>query len=152
MDTIKISYPCPIDCGGCSCHISAPCSHCGNKHETVETFEVENLNQVSDGYHTIAELYDHRIALFIALCKQIQQQPYDDDAKFGVWRSKKHSDGTDAYEGWFVLGYGTKDGEIVTYHLPLSYWEKTNFAQEIERSHFDGHTSQDVLVRLLKNI
>ena len=26
--------------------------------------------EASDGYHTFEELYDHRITLFIALCKQ----------------------------------------------------------------------------------
>jgi hypothetical protein len=26
-----------------------------------------NTNQISDGYHTFGELYDHRISLFIAL-------------------------------------------------------------------------------------
>jgi len=29
------------------------------------SFDVESLSQVSDGYHTIAELYDHRVTLWI---------------------------------------------------------------------------------------
>lgn len=109
------------------------------------TLEVDELAQVSDDYHTITELYDHRVALFIALCRILSRvaaplpQP---------WRSKKHSDGTDAYEGWFVLGIGKKDGEIMTYHVPLSEWENTNFAETVECAYFDGHTSQDVLKRL----
>lgn len=24
--------PCPVDCGGCSCHISPPCPHCVEGH------------------------------------------------------------------------------------------------------------------------
>lgn len=29
-----------------------------------------NAGEVSDGYHTFDELYEHRVALFIALCNQ----------------------------------------------------------------------------------
>jgi hypothetical protein len=30
-----------------------------------------DTNRISDGYHTFGELYDHRIQLFIALCKMM---------------------------------------------------------------------------------
>lgn len=102
----------------------------------------------SDGYHTIDELYDHRITLFITLCRLGSDMDNPPETQLDVWRSKTHSDGTPAYEGWFVLGIGKKEGSIITYHIPLSHWEETNFAEEIERAHFDGHTSADVLERL----
>ena len=35
------------------------------------TVEVSDLSKVSDGFHTIQELYEHRVILFIALCKAI---------------------------------------------------------------------------------
>lgn len=116
--------------------------------ESKEQLEIEvlDLSQVSDGYHTIAELYEHRIALFIALCSAYTHCCIEDMKD--VWRSKKHSDGTDAYEGWFVLGIGKEEGRIITYHVPLSEWENTNFAETVECAFFDGHTSQDVLNRL----
>lgn len=103
-----------------------------------------------DGYHTFDELYDHRLTLFIALCKQIQNQPYNDDSRFWVWRSKNHSDGELAFGGeWFVLGIAKKQGEQITYHLPLSRWEETSFAETLDRApEWDGHTSDDVLQRL----
>ena len=104
--------------------------------------------EVSDGYHTFDELYDHRITLFIALCKQLTHQPYDNDAKFGVWRSKRHSDGS-MFDGWYVMGIGFEPGLQVTYHLPLARWEEASFAQILEVApDFDGHTSSDVLERL----
>ncbi len=65
-----------------------------------------------------------------------------------VWRSKKHSDGSE-YEGWFIMGIGTEKGEMITYHLPMTYWENTSFA--ITRGtapEWDGHTSADVINRI----
>ncbi len=101
--------------------------------------------ETSDGYHTFNELYDHRITLFIALCAQLRNRlPVGE-----VWRSKLHSDGS-AFEGWFVMGIGTKPGEQITYHLPMARWAETDWLDD-ERAlapEFDGHTSADVLQRL----
>lgn len=101
--------------------------------------------EVFDGYHTFTELYDHRITLFIALCRLWHRVEW----KHCIWRSKVHSDGT-SFDGWFVLGLGVAPGEQMTYHLPLSRWEETDFAEERVPPEFDGHTSGDVLERLRK--
>lgn len=104
--------------------------------------EGEDL-EVSDGYHTMDELYKHRIVLYIALCRQLQ-------APNGpkVWRSRLHSDGS-SYEGWFIMGVGDRPGKQITYHIPLEYWVPTNFAIYLEKApEFDGHTSADVLERI----
>lgn len=103
--------------------------------------------KISDGYHTFDELYEHRIVLWIALCRQIGSDPR---YRFGrdVWRSRLHSDGS-SFDGWFVLGMGGAPGVQMTYHLPLSRWDECQFATEIARAHpFDGHTSADVLRRI----
>jgi len=112
--------------------------------------EVEAV-EASDGYHTFDELYAHRIELFITLCRLCRRQ----ELKIGefpdqpfVWRSKNHSDGT-IFEGWFIMGIGSFEGQQITYHLPLERWEETNFAQTLEKSpDYDGHTSAQVLERL----
>jgi hypothetical protein len=104
--------------------------------------------QVSDGYHTFDELYDHRIELFLTMCFMfIQGKPSWD--KRGVWMSRKHSDSTE-FDGWFVMGIGCKDGDQITYHLPISRWdEAAKFAAVLDKApEWDGHTSADVLVRL----
>lgn len=99
-----------------------------------------DTNMVSDGYHTFGELYEHRITLFMAVCKLTKRD---------VWMTKVHSDGS-KWEGWFLLGINTNSGEQITYHLPISKWnECTEFAEMIEKApQFDGHTSADVLNRL----
>ena len=104
------------------------------------TIEGENL-KVSDGYHTIDELYEHRIALYMALCKQLVPAHY-------VWKSENHSDGSN-YENWFILGIGSAPGNQISYHLPMKFWTQCGFAVILDKApEFDGHTSQDVLKRI----
>lgn len=125
-----------------------------NEYDKLRHFaraEGEDDMQVSDGYHTMDELYDHRITLFIALAKQITHQPYCDDNKFGVWRSKRHSDGELCFGTGtqYVLGIGKEKGSQITYHIPIERWDETPFAEELEKApEWDGHTSNDVLSRL----
>ena len=106
---------------------------------------IENEVSISDGYHTFDELYDHRITLYIALCKSMK----DDLGDWrNVWRSQKHFDGSN-YDGWYILGIGKEKGHQITYHIPNERWEETYFADTLETApEFDGHTSQDVLNRI----
>jgi hypothetical protein len=60
--------------------------------ETI-SIQVKDLNQISDGSHTMQELYDHRCLLFIAF---MNARPHL------AWISKKHDDGT-MFEGCFIL-------------------------------------------------
>lgn len=108
---------------------------------------------VSDGFHTMNELYAHRFVLFIALCHALVKKSrlaYSIENAV-VWRSRQHSDPVKfpMYEGWFVLGIGKDDGEQITYHLPTKFWDETNFAETLENApEFDGHTPDDVLARV----
>ncbi len=98
-------------------------------------------NLISDGYHTFGELYDHRIELFIALCR-ILSFPTAYAKK--IWKCQIEN-------GWFIMGINTEKGKQITYHLPASKWDETDFCTHIlgkEKYFFDGHTSADVLKRL----
>lgn len=123
-----------------------------NKEEALNILiKDSDTNLISDGYHTFGELYEHRITLFIALCRLLKHEyKLQIDGK-GVWRSFLHSDGS-SFEGWFILGIMTVSGQQITYHLPISKWEETNFAATLDKApEWDGHTSEDVLKRL-KNL
>lgn len=101
-----------------------------------------------DGYHTIEELYDHRITLFIVMCHLITDVNSFFHTPKDVWRSKTHHDGS-VFDGWFIMGIGKESGKQISYHLPLSRWEETSFAETLDRApEWDGHTSDDVLQRL----
>jgi hypothetical protein len=109
-----------------------------------------------DGYHTFDELYDHRITLYIALCKHKHDlYALENPGKHKVWRSKRHSDGELCFGTGtqFVVGIGTKAGEQITYHIPIERWHETDFIDEYTEAPapFDGHTSDDVITRL-KNL
>lgn len=115
-----------------------------------------NKNLISDGYHTFGELYEHRVQLFIKLCEFLSDgtPPYCEGygcifpKEYRPWRSKTHNDGT-GYEGWFLMGIGKDVGKQITYHLPISKWEECGFAETLKMAPpWDGHTSEDVLVRL----
>lgn len=100
-------------------------------------------NNVSDGHHTFAELYEHRYWLWIKYCEL-----FDVSGDERVWRSKLHSDGT-MFDDSFIMGIGRELGEQVTYHLPLRLWDETDFAETLDRApEYDGHTSADALERL----
>lgn len=114
----------------------------------------DDTGKISDGYHTFDELYDHRITLFIAVCRlwhfhcaPTVFKTVDGQVR-NAWRSKLHSDGS-SYDGWFVLGLMKSKGDQITYHLPLLRWDETDFAETLDTApEFDGHTAADVLQRL----
>lgn len=112
--------------------------------------------QVTDGYHTMDELYDHRISLFVNFCRiyahYVAASVFNTDQGriHDVWRSKLHSDGT-KYDGWFVMGINKEKGKQISYHLPVSEWSRTEFAETLDRApEWDGHTPADVIERLKK--
>lgn len=107
------------------------------------TIEGENL-KVSDGYHTIEELYEHRYFLFMSLCRNYKKHNHSN-----VWMSKKHFDGS-SYEGYFILGIFKEKGKQISYHLPFKYLGNCyEFADILPRApEWDGHTSDDVLKRI----
>ena len=115
----------------------------------VKTLKITGQDvQISDGYHTFDELYDHRIKLWIALCRVRVSAADEGGYDHCVWRSVLHSDGT-GFDGWFVLGMFKDAGRQITYHLPMSRWSDCDFAETLSRApEFDGHTSADVLERI----
>lgn len=119
------------------------CNDCGIDTEAM-----------SDGYHTFAELYEHRIRLFIELCRLEQMYlrqvlETSEEVKADVWCSVQHADGS-TFGDWFILGIGKEKGKQISYHLPARFWnEVTEFAEVLGKApEWDGHTSDDVLERL----
>ncbi len=108
----------------------------------------QNYMDASDGYHTFTELYEHRIILFMTLCRYFIQGKASYDSR-NVWCSLFHSDGS-CYEGWFIMGIGKEKGNQITYHIPMRYWTQAKkHAEVLEKApEFDGHKSHDVIKRI----
>lgn len=118
--------------------------------------EIEAL-EVSDGYHTMHELYQHRRALNVVLFNYIAYHEPDK-----VMKSLLHSDGT-MFDGYFavmmIIECVTR-GELyapdsikiqqISYHYKLKHWDEFKIPEVGRLPPYDGHTSQDTLNRLLE--
>lgn len=102
-------------------------------------FNISDIGDFSDGYHTFNELYHQRAVLFATIVNQ---------NKDIAWKSYRHEDGELCFGGgWFIVGVDTPEGSY-TYHYENKYWDIFE-CKELERSkHWDGHTDKDV-TRLL---
>lgn len=98
-------------------------------------------NIISDGYHTMDELYYHRTLLFSIICNKLGAQR--------AWKSKNHHDldTTKMYEGYFIAGIHTDEGDY-SYHCQLKYWDLFNVTVLENAPVFDGHQPSDI-TRLL---
>lgn len=86
---------------------------------------------MSDGFHTFDELYEHRCLLFINLCLANQAQAY--------WRPH--------YDGWPLIGLDSKFGQM-TYHVPEKYLPLFRSRIKEGGPEWDGHSSAQVIERL----
>lgn len=115
----------------------------------ITGFDIE----VSDGYHTMHELYQHRMALNIALFNAWNQSilwgNVENDHDIKVMKSKLHYDGT-MFEGYFIVIAITDVGQI-SYHYKLKHWDKFRIP-EVDKIPipFDGHGSMEVIERLMR--
>lgn len=122
-----------------SCHSSGPEKLTANEADDAWN-QCGITGETSDGYHTFNELYEHRHALFLALASLTDS-----------WMSKKHHDGSEM-DGWFIAGIKLRSGDI-SYHLPMRIWDdcvKTGAEVLPKAPKWDGHTSNDVVDRLMK--
>lgn len=96
------------------------------------------IGDVSDGYHTFNELYHHRAVLFSVICNLMPEK---------AWKSKHHDTG-DMYDGMFIVGIETPEGQA-TYHYYIDpYWDMFR-VKELERApKWDGHTASDAIERI----
>jgi hypothetical protein len=100
-------------------------------------------DQISDGYHTFAELYADRSALLMLTTWNI-----DDEL---TWRSLRHDDGT-MFPGQFIVGIHLPDAPI-TYHVPIELWDDFDHCRTVGRAPiWDGHTPADVVQRIRDSV
>jgi len=101
---------------------------------------VNDIGELSDGFHTFNSLYEQRMILFAALVKA-----YKDKA----WKSYRHEDGEYCFGGgWFIVGIDTPEGSY-TYHYENKHWDMFDCIDLPRAKHWDGHTEADAETRLM---
>lgn len=120
------SYP---EVGGCKLFKSAA--------DVIELPQ-SGIGDLSDGYHTFNELYHHRAILFSVICNLMPDK---------AWKSKLHDTG-DMYDGMFIVGIETPQGQA-TYHYDIDpYWDIFKVKELEKAPKWDGHTPQDAIERI----
>ena len=112
------------------------------KYPSVDVVEIpkDGIGNLSDGYHTFNELYHHRAILFSVICNSMSDK---------AWKSKLHDTG-DMYDGMFIVGIETPEGQA-TYHYDIEpYWDMFKVKELEKAPKYDGHTPQVAIDRIAK--
>lgn len=105
----------------------------------TDSYKGINAGNISDGYHTFNELYHHRAILFSVICNS---------HKAIAWKSRLHDTG-DMYEGMFIVGIETPEGQA-TYHYDIDpYWNLFEVRELPFAPKWDGHTPEQAINRIL---
>ncbi len=113
----------------------------------VDTLLHYERGGISDGYHTFDELYTFRKVFNAALFNEWAKQ-----GKYFVHKSLKHFDGNYCFDSdgkWFIVVAMLPTGQISN-HYEITDWDLFKIpTKETALFEFDGHTSQDVVDRLI---
>lgn len=96
---------------------------------------IDDIGDLSDGFHTFNDLYYQRCVLFSQVVA---------DHKDRAWKTRFHEDGEPCFGGgWFLVTVDTPEGAY-GYHYEDKYWDYFD-CEEIPRAkHWDGYTDKDV--------
>jgi hypothetical protein len=108
---------------------------------------MEDKGNISDGYHTFNELYEFRKVYNAVLFNEWAKF---DIPQYNVHKSIRHYDGSLCFGGgWFIVVAVLPTGQISN-HYNLKDWDLFKIpSTEKALFEFDGHTSEDVIKRLL---
>ncbi len=130
------------------------------KAQVMYKAESPITENTSDGYHTFKELYEFRKAYNVALFNEWGSQIVEEkklggaivkSIKYNVHKSWKHHDGELCFGGgWFIVVAVLPTGQISN-HYKAEDWDLFKIPETKKALfEFDGHTSEDVINRLLK--
>ena len=112
-----------------------------------QTTKVEEIGEISDGYHTFNELYEYRKLYNAAFFNELASQ-----SVCNVIKSHRHSTGEHCFGGgWFIVMAELPTGQISN-HYEDKDWDLFN-CKEVELApEWDGHTPQEAAERLYEYI
>lgn len=109
------------------------------------------MGEVSDGYHTINELYRYRMLYNAAFFNALYAEYSERDTAIGpIVKSRKHSDGELCFGGgWFIVVANLPTGQISN-HYRDEYWDLFKVLEVEQAPEYDGHTPAVAADRLEK--
>lgn len=103
--------------------------------EICKIANIDDIGELSDGFHTFNSLYYQREILFATIVNTYKDL---------CWKSERHEDGELCFGGdWFIVGIDTPQGSY-TYHYPIESWNLFDCKELPKAKHWDGHTDDDV--------
>lgn len=123
----------------------------------------KDVSQVSDTFHTFEELYEFRKVYNAALFNEWAQHQQVSETefvhlnvprllpKYDVHKSWRHNDGELCFGGgWFIVVAVLPNGQISN-HYEAKDWDLFRIPETPTAKYaWDGHTSEDVLKRLME--
>lgn len=107
----------------------------------------DDLDGISDGFHTFRELYRYRLLYNVAFLNEL--------AKSGaveMCKSLRHNDGEKVFGGdWFIVMVNLPTGQISN-HYHISYWDLFKIPEKDKAFPWDGHTAEEAADRLEKYV
>ena len=97
--------------------------------------------KISDGFHTLEELYEHRTVLLAVVVNLLPSC---------FFKSRKHEDGS-MFPGYFIV-MGTLCSGQISYHCEERYWDLFKCGETEFAAKWDGHSSDDVLDRITRYV
>lgn len=109
---------------------------------------LEDMGEVSDGYHTFNELYEYRMLYNAALFNEWAQK-----GLYDVHKSRRHSDGELPFgkDYQFIVMAELPTGQISN-HYETKHWDLFKIPVKEKANKWDGHSPKDVEERLRKFI
>lgn len=104
-----------------------------SKKAFVEFNQETQTLDISDGYHTMDELYYHRTVLFSVIANLHRDRSY---------KSWKHEDGS-MFDDMFIAVIKTANGDY-SYHCDAKYWDLFKIPEREFAEKWDGHLPKDV--------
>lgn len=109
------------------------------KNDIVTQFDnINDVGDLSDGYHTYNQLYHQRAILFAVIV-----DAYKDKA----WKSLRHDDGNYCFDSdgkWFIVGIDTPNGQYTYHYEKDKYWLMFDCKVLDKAPKWDGHTEANV--------
>ena len=113
--------------------------------DVCKEFNLEDIGDLSDGFHTFNQLYHQRAVLFACI---VNTHP-DISGK-----SLAQEDGKCCFDSdgkWFIVWIKTPEGYYSYHYETEKYWNLFKCPIYKTSPHYDGHTEEDV-TRLLSLI